>query len=85
MERDHFGWRRMYTKNEQRHFSCWKTTISLMDEEIVLQGNADTALQELDEVFTAVTPFMKLLQKQKKDQSNSNESSVNEFSQVKDV
>ena len=56
-----------------------------MDEEIVLQGNADTALQELDEVFTAVTPFMKLLQKQKKDQSNSNESSVNEFSQVKDV
>ena len=47
-----------------------------MDEEIVLQGNADAALQELDEVFTAVTPFMKLLQKRKKDRSNSESSRV---------
>ena len=39
-----------------------------MDKEIVLRGNADTALQVLDELFTALTPFMKILQKWKKDQ-----------------
>ena len=75
MEKDHVGWRKMYSHTERRHFSRWNITIKLMDKEIVLRGNADAVLQELDEVFTSLTAFMKNLQKQKKERSNWNSSS----------
>ena len=67
MENDHPGWRKMYSSNKQRHFSCWKTTPINGFEEIVLLGNAETALQELDKLFKMLAPFMKILQRQKKD------------------
>ena len=63
-------------------------TLKLMDEEIIVQGNAESALQELDKLFKALTSFMKLLQKQKKDQLNSklsNESLVNKLSRITDM
>ena len=71
MEKDHIGWEKMYTASKQRHFSCWNMTLKLMDKGMVLQDNADAALQELDKLFTSLMVFMKLLQKQKKDRSNS--------------
>ena len=74
MEKDHIGWRKMYSETEQRHFGCWKTTLKLMDEEIVLCGNADAALHKLDELFKSLTAFMKTLQKRKKNRSNSSTS-----------
>ena len=40
-------------------------TLKFMEEDIVLLGNTEAALQELDKLFTALAPFMKLLQKQK--------------------
>ena len=44
MENCHQGWRKTYLSNKQSHFSCWKTTLLLMDEEIVLRSNAEVTL-----------------------------------------
>ena len=71
MELNHPGWRKMYSSTERRHFSRWKITIELMDEEIVLLGNTKSALQGLDEIYkNSITPFMKCLQKRKKERSS---------------
>ena len=63
MEKDHIGWRKMYSETERRHLGRWKTTVTLMDEEIVLCGNANAALHKLDKLFKSLTAFMKMLQK----------------------
>ena len=73
----------MYTNSEQKQFSRWKTAISLMQEEIgiVYGGNQEAAFKEIDCVYTAVSPFVSVLQKQKKNRKSksSNKSSANKI------
>ena len=38
MEKEYGGWQKMYTNSEWRKFSCWKNSINLMQEVIVVHG-----------------------------------------------
>ena len=70
MEKNYPGWRKKYTVNDRKLFSCYNIAVKLMKEEaIVYGGDIDLMLAYMDELFTALSPFVKKLQQRKKNRS----------------